>query len=279
MTDEQKARHKERMKAHYAANPEQYRKNRKDWKSKNRDRKNELNREYRKRNKSTLNARERELRKLKPKQELTPEQKAVRKAYSQKHYKKKSATIRARTTAYYRANREKCYERQLLWAKNNPDKVREIRKRAQSTDRHRQKAAIKAREWRAKNIEKVRARDAEYRKSEKYKARIARNREKRNEQCRIKYHTDPNRRAYLKSLARRSRGYFQVIERWKRVGRLCYICGNHLDENEICIDHVIPRAKGGGNEVSNLMPVHRKCNSNKRDIVDYPVKRKDLLVI
>lgn len=43
---------------------------------------------------------------------------------------------------------------------------------------------------------------------------------------------------------------------------ICAHCGS--DAN-ICVDHIVPVAKFGGNERENLQPLCRSCNSSKRD--------------
>lgn len=56
----------------------------------------------------------------------------------------------------------------------------------------------------------------------------------------------------------------------------CWYCGIELFatnrygpndfpyEQEACIDHVIPKSRGGTNKDSNLVPCCRSCNSSKR---------------
>lgn len=46
-------------------------------------------------------------------------------------------------------------------------------------------------------------------------------------------------------------------------GPLCIICGNNYPS----IDHVIPLAKGGKHEWSNVRLAHRRCNSHKSDSI------------
>jgi 5-methylcytosine-specific restriction endonuclease McrA len=55
---------------------------------------------------------------------------------------------------------------------------------------------------------------------------------------------------------------------WVKTGGLCFYCGCELlpfgqEKNSFSIDHVIPLAKGGSNEIDNLVPSCRVCNSKK----------------
>lgn len=52
----------------------------------------------------------------------------------------------------------------------------------------------------------------------------------------------------------------------------CHLCGlpidyaaSHLEPLSFQIDHVIPLAKGGLDELDNLAPSHRSCNRAKGD--------------
>lgn len=54
---------------------------------------------------------------------------------------------------------------------------------------------------------------------------------------------------------------------FKLHGNKCLKCSS---ENDICIDHVKPFIKGGTNDISNLQPLCRSCNSAKKDKeIDY----------
>lgn len=44
---------------------------------------------------------------------------------------------------------------------------------------------------------------------------------------------------------------------------LCVYCGCDLTTKTMTVDHVIPRARGGRNELSNLVPSCAPCNSRK----------------
>lgn len=49
---------------------------------------------------------------------------------------------------------------------------------------------------------------------------------------------------------------------WRRGGGRCWYCGIHLDPRDFHVDHVVPRAKGGG-EGGNLVPACHGCNQRK----------------
>lgn len=66
-----------------------------------------------------------------------------------------------------------------------------------------------------------------------------------------------------------------------RDGAACWLCGNDVDpaappgsREAGSVDHVVPRAKGGGNEDENLRLAHRVCNSRRGSRLpelDWPV--------
>ena len=52
----------------------------------------------------------------------------------------------------------------------------------------------------------------------------------------------------------------------------CHLCGEPIDYKadwlhplSFTIDHIIPIARGGADELANLAPAHRKCNRDKAD--------------
>lgn len=70
-----------------------------------------------------------------------------------------------------------------------------------------------------------------------------------------------------------------ILQKWQLCGELCYICGLHLDRVGMEMDHVIPRAVGGTNDIENLMPTHQTCNRRKNKRLDYPIARADLVAL
>ena len=65
-----------------------------------------------------------------------------------------------------------------------------------------------------------------------------------------------------------------LLEKW---GRKCTYCGK--ENIPLQIEHIVPRAKGGSNRVSNLCLACEKCNRAKgtKDIKDFLKKKPDLL--
>lgn len=55
---------------------------------------------------------------------------------------------------------------------------------------------------------------------------------------------------------------------FQRDGYNCAWCDAELDNENWSVDHIIPISKGGTNELHNLQPMCRPCNSMKGDRVD-----------
>ena len=51
----------------------------------------------------------------------------------------------------------------------------------------------------------------------------------------------------------------------RRAGARCELCGASSKETQIDVDHIVPRARGGSNDLENLQALCRTCNSQKRD--------------
>ncbi len=54
----------------------------------------------------------------------------------------------------------------------------------------------------------------------------------------------------------------------------CQSCSQTHLQTELTIDHIIPLAKGGSNDISNLQTLCRRCNSRKRDSFDSRFHRR-----
>jgi hypothetical protein len=57
----------------------------------------------------------------------------------------------------------------------------------------------------------------------------------------------------------------------------CFYCGLRTNPfATFCVDHVYPVARGGSNDIANLVPCCRRCNASKRDTLldDWASNRK-----
>lgn len=121
----------------------------------------------------------------------------------------------------------------------------------------------------AKHGEKIRARVAQRysEKAEEVKAYIKQwqrdNPEKRAGYSRRCTH---KRRAQIEG----NGGSF-TTEEWQELCAQCgYRCACCGEQKPLTVDHVIPVSKGGGNDISNIQPLCKNCNSSKGiKVIDY----------
>lgn len=57
-----------------------------------------------------------------------------------------------------------------------------------------------------------------------------------------------------------------------RYGSVCHLCGLPIDlsvprmePGGLSVDHVLPRSRGGTDDLSNLRPAHRRCNVRRQN--------------
>lgn len=130
------------------------------------------------------------------------------------------------------------------------------RERYHNDPNFRSKVCAQAKIWRDSNPKKRAAGRARERK--RIRDRMATDpayREKMLERTR-------QRRAKVKASYSSLRNLLYLLE--KQHGR-CAICGKWLpeDRTQVEVDHIVPIAKDGSNDVSNLQLTHRTCNRTK----------------
>ena len=54
----------------------------------------------------------------------------------------------------------------------------------------------------------------------------------------------------------------------------CQCCGKMALEAQLTVDHIVPLAKGGSNDISNLQTLCLSCNSRKKDRLDVRFRRR-----
>jgi 5-methylcytosine-specific restriction endonuclease McrA len=54
----------------------------------------------------------------------------------------------------------------------------------------------------------------------------------------------------------------------------CQSCGKTEQETELTVDHIIPLAMGGSNDISNLQTLCRQCNQRKSADLDPRFQRR-----
>lgn len=153
------------------------------------------------------------------------------------HGKNRDAAL-ARSRAGYLANRESRIAAAIQWKQANPEKVRGYRKIGYS--RNPQRDLDNRRRWMAANPE----------------------RESANNRLRLAVRRARKRGASI--------GPVDLDALWESQGEWCPLCGAEIDRSltypdplSQSVDHIVPLAKGGTHEQSNLQWTHLVCNNRK----------------
>lgn len=176
-----------------------------------------------------------------------------RKAKDRKYYHKN----KKRKQRYNKKWRERNKGYSTRWRRANLEKFEKARRRYRQKKSVREHERKCAREWYVKNRERRMQYDREYREENKTK--------------RYSYHkkwVDLNRdKISVFNQKRRARkknadGEFSARDyaALKKYYDRCVYCGK---EGKLSVDHVMPLAKGGKHELSNMVLACRSCNSSK----------------
>ena len=169
--------------------------------------------------------------------------------------------------------RKCCYIREVKWKQDNPDKVRAKGKRYR--EKHRDQKKQRDKEYHARNREKSLAQQAAYREK---------NRDSLRAQARTYYHEHKKQRQEYNERHRKTERYRaqeqsrknrrraneissgsnftagEWMDLCKRYDNICLACGK---KKKLSADHVIPLALGGSNDIKNIQPLCKPCNSRK----------------
>jgi hypothetical protein len=80
-------------------------------------------------------------------------------------------------------------------------------------------------------------------------------------------------RTFFDKAARRTRAYSVKLAKdlcfqWKRQRGRCALTGRRLNRHNACVDHRIPKSRGGTNEIFNLRWLHKSVNQAKHALLD-----------
>lgn len=71
-----------------------------------------------------------------------------------------------------------------------------------------------------------------------------------------------------RKIQRQTWGVPIILTIWDRDKGICQLCRTAVDPKDYSIDHIVPLAAGGRDDLSNLQLAHRVCNSEKRANVE-----------
>jgi 5-methylcytosine-specific restriction endonuclease McrA len=160
----------------------------------------------------------------------------------------RQARKRRRDKAWRRANPGMMYTGSQLWRLINPER-----------------SAANPAKWRRANPEKMSAIGREWRQANPEKV-LAQSRQHRLRYPEATRAYERKRRALRWGAAGSHTAKEWVVLR-KRLGDRCLVCGT---TERLACDHIWPLSLGGSNDLDNLQPLCRGCNSRKNtSIADY----------
>jgi 5-methylcytosine-specific restriction endonuclease McrA len=164
--------------------------------------------------------------------------------------------------------RRKMRERLDRWAKENPEKAREV-------------ACAQRKRYAAEHPDRLLEAQHRYQKTDKYRAACKRGRstEKSKKRHREYARRDRKLTSYkIREMLRLGRRVYgdrprlsiePLVQGWIALveahGSRCVFCGCHGDAVSFEIEHLTPKVRGGSDTTDNLAPACRSCNSSKKD--------------
>jgi 5-methylcytosine-specific restriction endonuclease McrA len=176
--------------------------------------------------------------------------------YHRNYYQKNAESKKAYQRDYVHANREKVTETKRRYASRDPERWKQYGKEYRV--KNSEKLAVRARNYNEANRDALAAYRKAYFKANPHVKQInARNREARKKGAGGKFTP------------------VQWRELCERYDNRCLCCGK---QGKLAADHVIPLARGGGNDISNIQPLCTSCNSRKSTkVIDYRIPPEEFL--
>lgn len=151
------------------------------------------------------------------------------------------AANKEKYAAYRELNKERLADEKAEWYRANRERV--LARVKANSEMNRERILAYQAEYYAANTEKVKATVSAYRKANPEK----------------KQHFENTRRARKAG----NGGAHTLVERQDKfdsIGNVCFYCGQ---DGKLSIDHVLPLARGGTNDIENILPACKSCNSRK----------------
>lgn len=165
-----------------------------------------------------------------------------------KYHQANKEALSEYTRQWRAANPERATATTESWVRKNPEKVYVTQRKYYLA--HQEESRQRSRNWRTVNRDKSRQTTSQWAKD------------------------NPTKRS-AKDQRRRARkvgnGGNYTAKEWEDLCELydyrCLACG---EQKPLTVDHVVPLSKGGTNDIDNIQPLCRNCNSIKHDkAIDY----------
>jgi len=162
---------------------------------------------------------------------------AIRKAYLAAYNQRNKERLRLSKAAY----RKRQPAKSGGWRKNNPERVKEIKRKYYMSEKGKAQTAKASKKWRAAHLEQSRA-------AHRLGSRLH-----------PQWWQSGNS---IRRARKLNNGYekYSRADVIKRDRSICHICQKKVPAKNLVLDHLIPISKGGSDTFNNVAVAHRRCN-------------------